>query len=64
MTTFIKLPKVRSRTGLSATEIYRRIARGAFPKQVQLGAKSVAWVEEEIEAWQQAQIAASRKEDS
>lgn len=64
MTTFIKLPKVRSRTGLSATEIYRRISRCAFPKQVQLGAKSVAWVEEEIEAWQQAQIAASRKEDS
>lgn len=64
MTTFIKLPEVRSRTGFSTTEIYRRIARGALPKQVQLGAKSAAWVEEEIEARQQAQIAAGRKEDS
>nr|WP_298168330.1 AlpA family phage regulatory protein [uncultured Pseudomonas sp.] len=64
MTNFIKRPVVERMTGLSCTELYRRIAAGTFPQQVQLGPKSVAWVEEEIAAWQQAQIAAGRKENN
>lgn len=47
----IKLVKVRDRTSLSTTEIYRRIAAGTFPAQVNLGPKSVAWVESEILQW-------------
>lgn len=64
MANFIKRPVVERMTGLSCTELYRRIAAGTFPKQVQLGPKSVAWVEEEIEAWQHARIAAGRGEDA
>ena len=59
---FIKRQDVESITGLSCTEIYRRIAAGAFPKQVTLGPKCVVWIEAEIQAWCDEQIAASRSE--
>ncbi|MGE8435428.1 MAG: helix-turn-helix transcriptional regulator [Pseudomonas palmensis] len=59
---FIKRQDVESITGLSCTEIYRRIAAGAFPKQVTLGPKCVAWIEAEIHTWCDEQIAASRGE--
>lgn len=58
---FIKRQEVESITGLSCTEIYRRIAAGAFPKQVTLGPKSVVWIEAEIMAWCDARIAESRE---
>lgn len=48
---FIKLPKVKDYTSLSTSEIYRRIAAGTFPAQVNLGPKSVAWIEAEVVAW-------------
>ncbi|WP_341304341.1 AlpA family transcriptional regulator [Pseudomonas sp. TMP25] len=48
---FIKLPKVKDYTSLSTSEIYRRIAAGTFPAQVNLGPKSVAWIETEVLAW-------------
>lgn len=59
---FIKRQDVESITGLSCTEIYRRIAAGTFPKQVTLGPKCVVWIEAEIHAWCDEQIAASRGE--
>ena len=46
-----RLPQVKARTGLSRSEIYRRIAAGTFPSQITLGPKSVAWVEAEVLAW-------------
>lgn len=57
---FIKRPEVESITGLSCTELYRRIAAGTFPQQVALGPKSVVWVESEVLAWCEARIAESR----
>lgn len=59
---FIKRQAVEAMTGLSCSEIYRRIASGAFPMQVILGPKSVAWVEAEVLAWCEERIAASRGE--
>lgn len=58
---FIKRQKVESITGMSCTEIYRRIAAGTFPGQVALGPKSVVWVEAEVLAWCEARIAESRE---
>ena len=54
---FIKLPKVKDYTSLSTSEIYRRIAAGTFPAQVNLGPKSVAWVEAEVRGWCDALVA-------
>lgn len=58
---FIKRPQVESITGLSSTEIYRRIATDSFPKQVMLGPKCVVWVEAEVIEWCEARIAESRE---
>ncbi|GLK90045.1 helix-turn-helix transcriptional regulator [Pseudomonas turukhanskensis] len=57
---FIKLREVKTLTTLSTSELYRRIADGAFPRQVPLGPKSVVWIESEVLAWCDARIAESR----
>ncbi|WP_017336048.1 helix-turn-helix transcriptional regulator [Pseudomonas fluorescens] len=57
---FIKRQTVEGITGLSCTEIYRRIAADNFPKQVMLGPKCVVWVEDEIYGWMNDRIAESR----
>lgn len=56
----IRLPLVIERTGLSRSSIYEHISNGNFPKQVSLGPHSVGWVENEINAWIEARISASR----
>ncbi len=58
----IRLPEVMARTGLSRSTIYLRISQGTFPKPVNLGARAVGWIEEEIQEWLQQQIEASRRE--
>ncbi|WP_454862817.1 helix-turn-helix transcriptional regulator [Pseudomonas hormoni] len=58
---FIKRQTVEGITGLSCTEIYRRIAADNFPKQVMLGPKCVVWVEAEIYSWMHDRIAESRE---
>lgn len=58
--TFIKLPEVKRRTTLSTTEIYRRLEAGTFPKQIKLGAKAVAWLEHEVQAWIDDRVAESK----
>lgn len=49
---------VAERTGLARATIYKFVARGDFPRPVQLGDKTVAWVEAEIDAWIAQRIAA------
>lgn len=59
---FIKLAAVKAMTTLSTSEIYRRIEKGTFPKQVLLGPKSAVWIEAEVLEWQRARIAARNVE--
>lgn len=47
----IKLKDVIQKTTLGHSSIYKFIGEGSFPKQVSLGAKSVAWVESEVDDW-------------
>ena len=56
----LRLPAVKTRTGLSRSTIYHRIAQGTFPKSVSLGARAVGWLEAEIQEWLQRRIEASR----
>jgi prophage regulatory protein len=53
-----RLPSVKARTGLSASEIYRRIAAGDFPAAVKLGKHASAWHSAEVDRWIAARIAA------
>lgn len=59
----LRLPKVQSRTGLPRSTIYLRISQGTFPLPISLGARSVGWIESEIEDWIGRRIAQSRKTD-
>lgn len=43
--------EVEARTGLGCSTIYDGIKAGTFPAPIQLGPKSVGWVESEINAW-------------
>lgn len=47
----IKLKEVIQKTSLGHSSIYKLISEGTFPKQVSLGAKSVAWLESEVDDW-------------
>jgi prophage regulatory protein len=53
-----RLPSVKARTGLSRSEIYRRVALGRFPAPVKLGERASAWNTAEINQWIAARIAA------
>lgn len=55
-----RLPKVRSRTGLSRSTIYLWISQGLFPKSINLGPRTVGWLESDIDAWLDSRINASR----
>ena len=54
----IKLKEVQKMTSLSRSSIYAYIDKGIFPTQVKLGARSVAWKNEEIIAWLESRILA------
>jgi prophage regulatory protein len=50
-TRLIRLEEVKRRTGFQKSSIYNRITEGIFPRPVPLGARAVAWVEDEIQEW-------------
>jgi prophage regulatory protein len=58
----LRRKQVESRTGLSRSTIYARIAEGLFPRPIDLGGgRAVGWLESEIDAWLQALVESSRK---
>ena len=59
-TRLLRRRQVEALTGLRRSTIYDKMTCGQFPRPVRLGARAVAWVASEVEAWVQARIAASR----
>ncbi len=57
---FLRLPEVKSITGLSKSSNYARIADGTFPNQIALGSSTVVWVEADIQNWINEQVLAAR----
>ena len=51
MTTLLKIPEVRAKTGLSRSHLYALAQNGEFPKPVKLSERSSAWVESEVDGW-------------
>jgi len=47
----LRLPQVKTMTGLSRSTIYLRISEGSFPKQIKLGERAVGWESGSIERW-------------
>ena len=57
---FLKLQAVMSITGMSRSSIYLAISEGTFPKQINLGARSIAFLESEVQEWMEACVANRR----
>ena len=47
----VRLKTVLARTGLSRSTIYRKIAEGTFPRQIQISIHGAGWYESEINRW-------------
>jgi prophage regulatory protein len=58
----LRLPEVKSETGLSRSSIYLRISAGTFPKSINLGGRAVGWLASDIQAWIKSRLAATRME--
>ncbi|MBN3041759.1 AlpA family transcriptional regulator [Pectobacterium brasiliense] len=54
--TLIRLSGVMKKTGLKKSWIYLLMKQGDFPQTVKIGARSVAWVESEVNDWIAARI--------
>ena len=48
---FWGIKRVTAKTGLSRSSVYAYVARGIFPRQRHLGARRIAWLASEIQAW-------------
>ena len=57
----LRRKQVEARTGLARSTIYQHVRAGTFPAPISLGAKSVGWIEAEVNAWLEARIDDSRK---
>jgi prophage regulatory protein len=52
------------KTGLSKSTMYQEIDLGKFPKPVHLSARTVGWLESEVDDWIQARKPKTRKTSS
>ncbi len=57
---FLRLPEVKTATGLSKSSLYALIRANSFPAPVQLGPRTVAWVKAEVKQWADERVRASR----
>jgi prophage regulatory protein len=57
MNKLLKMPEVRTKTGLSKSHLYALAQNGEFPKPVKLSERSSAWVESEVDGWIEERIA-------
>ncbi len=47
----IRLKTVLTRTGLSRSTVYRKIADGTFPRQVPISIHGAGWYESSVNRW-------------
>lgn len=58
----LRLAQVKEQVPIPTSAIYAAIADGTFPKQIKIGARTVAWLESDIQAWIDARIAESKED--
>lgn len=57
----LRFPDVVRRTGMSKSGIYGRIRRNDFPGPIQIGSRSVGFVEREVNCWLHDLVVKNRK---
>ena len=53
---FLRKPEVLRRVPFSGPTLQRKVKEGTFPAPVRIGARAVAWLIADIEAWENAVI--------
>jgi prophage regulatory protein len=43
--------EVEAKVGHGPSWIYAEVAAGRFPRPIEIGARSVGWIEDEVDAW-------------
>jgi len=61
--TILRIPAVKSESGLSRSTIYLRVSQGLWTKPVSLGARAVGWPSDEVEALNAARIAGNTDDE-
>lgn len=59
----LRLPEVIGRIRLGRSSVYAMVQAGVFPAPIRLGERSVAWREDEVEAWLKSRIDGPRPLD-
>ncbi|MCX7132418.1 helix-turn-helix transcriptional regulator [Aeromonas veronii] len=57
---FIRVREAVKKTGLSKSTIYDLMASGRFPQSVRLSARTVAFIESEVDQWMVDRVTAAR----
>jgi len=56
----LRLPEVCEITGLCRSSIYQIEAEQRFPHRIKIGARSVGWIESEIQGWLRRRVETGR----
>ena len=56
----LRLPQVCKMTGLSRSSVYQMEADQLFPSRVRIGARSVGWIESEVQSWLRQKVESGR----
>lgn len=59
-TSILRLPDVEARCAVNRRTLYYWIERGLFPRPINLGPRTVGWLDRDIEAWINEKAQASR----
>lgn len=57
----VRLPEVKSLTGLSRSTLYDRMKVGSFPHTIPLGGRLVGWLESDVKTWIEGRITDTRQ---
>jgi len=58
---FLRRPEVQRQTGLSRSSLYRLISQDLFPRPIGLSAKTVGWLQSQVDHWMASRVAAARQ---
>jgi len=60
----LRIKEVLTRTGLTRSTLYRKLARGGFPKQIAISERCIGWRESAIIRWMKNPIFYSVADDA
>jgi prophage regulatory protein len=56
----LRLPQVCKMTGLCRSSIYQMEVELRFPRRIKIGARSVGWIESEVQSWLRQRVEVDR----